>query len=97
MDEQTVKDFLRIDSSEDISFYVDTAVEYVKEAVGVVDEEDPLTRYAICMITQELYDHRTYTGEYSTTAQQNRVRHAAYSILEQIRLRNLAKEAADES
>lgn len=92
MDEQQVRDFLRLDSNEDIRFYIDAATEYVKGAVGGVDEEDPLTRYAICMVTQELYDCRTYTAD----ERKNRIRHAAHSILEQIRLRNQVKEEGNE-
>lgn len=96
MDEQRVKDFLRIDDSEDITFYINAAKAYVLEAVGIYDEQDALTQYAICMITQELYDHRTFTGEYSTTAQQNRVRHIAGSILDQIGLRKYLEDEEGE-
>ncbi len=81
MDLQTVKDFLRIDGEEDISFYVEAAKKYIWEATGTCDEEDTLTQYAICAVTQELYDNRTMTAE----SQKDRVRHVIRSILAQMK------------
>ena len=94
MDERIIREFLRIDDSEDIGFYVETAKEYIKEAVGICDETNKLTQYAICAVTQELYDKRVMT----TDQRADQKRRIINSILVQLRLKNfIAEEDGDES
>ena len=87
------KQFLRIDSDEDISMYIDMACSYIKESVGAIDETDTLTRYLIGILTQEFYDNRVLTMEQA----KDQVRYMAHSILLQLQLRQQLKEEENES
>lgn len=88
-----VKQFLRIDSNDDINVYVDMACSYIKESVGSVDDGDPLTRYLIAILTQEFYDNRVLTMEQA----KDQVRYMAHSILLQLQLCHQLKEEENES
>ena len=83
VDALTVKQFLRLDTDEDISLYLGAAEEYFRDAVG--KDPDPNRYrdvYAVCAIVQELYDSRTYIGP----EKGERIRHVVRSILDHIRL-----------
>lgn len=83
-DTVTVKAFLRLDTDEDISLYINAAKQYFKDAVGVdYDGTKPREVYALCAITQELYDRRTMIAD---DPSKDRLRHVIHSILDHIRL-----------
>ena len=83
IDTQTVKGFLRLDTDENISLYVDAAEAYFKDATGAApDAAKPRDVYAVCAITQELYDNRTLIG----SDKGERLRHVISSILDHVRL-----------
>lgn len=84
----TVKDYLRLDSDEDISLYVDAAENYFREAVGIdPDPASPLQVIAVCAITQEFYDCRTMITQKKPN--EDRLRHIVASILDQVRLNQI--------
>lgn len=81
--DETIKGFLRLDTDEDINLYVDAAEQYFKDAVGAdPDVSRPRDVYAVCAITQELYDTRTMM----TDSKGDRLRHVISSILDHVRL-----------
>ena len=91
-----IKGFLRLDTEEDISIYADAAEQYFYDAVGVEpDANSPRDVYAVCAITQELYDHRTMISD---DPSKDRLRHTIRSILDHCRLDLLPDEevSADE-
>ena len=83
VDSQTVKDYLRLDTDEDISFFIASAEEYFYDSVGIYPNPDKVKHiHAICAITQELYDNRTMMG----SDKPERMRHVIRSILDHIRM-----------
>ena len=90
----TVKAFLRLDTDEDISLYLDAAKQYFKDAVGAdYDRTKPREVYALCAITQELYDHRTMIVD---DPSKDRLRHVISSILDHIRLDMIPEDGDDD-
>ena len=90
--DNTVKSFLRLDTDEDISLYVDAAEEYFKDATGK-DPDASKSRdvYAVCAIAQDFYDNRTLIAD---DPAKDRLRHVISSILDHIRL-DLIQEDGD--
>ena len=93
VDDTTVKNFLRLDTAEDIDLYIDAAEDYFKDAVGAdPDASKARDVYAVCAIVQELYDNRAMI---STDPSKDRVRHVVASILDHIRLDLIGGDSDD--
>ena len=64
MDLSTVKHFLRVDFDDDdelISLEVEAGKEYIKNAVGVYNDTNPLMELLLLSIVTDLYEKRSYT------------------------------------
>lgn len=64
MDIAYVKDFLKVDFNDDdnyIQLLCDGARQYVTNAVGKCDEENPLVKLLMLVIISTLYENREYT------------------------------------
>ena len=83
IDDSTIKSFLRLDTDEDISLYARAAEQYFFDAVGRdPDPDQPRDIYAVCAITQELYDNRTMVTDEKT----DKLRRVIQSMLDHVRL-----------
>lgn len=61
-----VKNFLRVDFDDDdayIQLLIETAEEYITNAVGEFDTKNPLMRLLALTLISSLYDNRQYTVE----------------------------------
>ena len=64
MDIAYVKDFLKVDFTDDdnyIKLLCDVAKQYVINAIGKCDEENPLVKLLMLVIISTLYENREYT------------------------------------
>lgn len=64
MDITYVKDFLKVDFADDdnyIKLLCDVAEQYVINAIGKCDEENPLVKLLMLVIISTLYENREYT------------------------------------
>ena len=94
IDASTIKGYLRLDTDEDISMYIDAAEEYFLDATGKNPEAtSPREVYAVCAITQELYDNRMLIADDPV---KDRLRHVISSILDHIRLDMISGDGDDD-
>lgn len=64
MDLSTVKDFLKVDFSDDdsyILFLIDVAKEYITDSLGVYDNTRQKQKYLLLTLIQDMYNNRSYT------------------------------------
>ena len=64
MDITYAKDFLKVDFADDdnyIKLLCDVAEQYVINAIGKCDEENPLVKLLMLVIISTLYENREYT------------------------------------
>lgn len=65
MTKKEVKSYLRIDIDDDdalLDAMMEAAEDYVKEAVGECDEENPRVNMLLLAIVQDMYDNRTFVA-----------------------------------
>jgi len=89
MDIEAVKEYLRIDDDADdktIELMMNAAKEYIKDAVGKCDEENPKTRMLFMLLMQDFYENRVLTVKESD---KQRVSHVVSSIVLQLQLAEL--------
>ena len=89
MDIEAVKEYLRIDDDADdktIELMMNAAKEYIKDAVGKCDEENPKTRMLFMFLMQDFYENRVLTVKESD---KQRVSHVVSSIVLQLQLAEL--------
>lgn len=64
LDLDIVKSFLRVDYDDDdqlIEFEIQAARDYIKNAVGIFVDGDPLMELLAMKLVTDMYDKRTYT------------------------------------
>ena len=64
MDLSTVKDFLKVDFSDDdsyILFLIDVAKEYITDCLGFYDNTRKKQKYLLLTLIQDMYNNRSYT------------------------------------
>lgn len=64
MDLSTVKDFLKVDFSDDdsyILFLIDVAKEYITDSLGFYDNTRQKQKYLLLTLIQDMYNNRSYT------------------------------------
>lgn len=64
MDLTTVKDFLKIDFSDDdsyILFLIDVSKEYIEDTLGFYDNTKKKQQYLLLTLIQDMYNNRSYT------------------------------------
>ena len=63
MDLSTVKDFLKVDFSDDdsyILFLIDVAKEYITDSLGSYDNTRQKQKYLLLTLIQDMYNNRSY-------------------------------------
>lgn len=64
MNLNTAKKYLRVDYDDEdeiIALEIEAAKEYVKNAVGLYDESNPLTELLVLTLVTDMYEKRSYT------------------------------------
>ncbi len=87
-----VKDYLRIDDDADdyiLSLMIDAAKEYIKDAVGKYDEQNPKMRILLFAIVQDFYENRILTV---TEAARQRLSHVIGTIVVQLQTEELVEK-----
>lgn len=80
-----VKNFLRIDMDEDdeyLNLLIEAAKEYIIDAIGVCDEENPRVKLLMLNIIASLYETRQFTIEKAN----EKVQYTLKSMLMQLQL-----------
>ncbi len=86
MDVDEVKQYLRIDTDADdelLEIMIDAAKDYIKNAVGWFDEENPRMKLCFFALMQELYEQRVYSIQ---EANKRRLAYAIGSMILQLQL-----------
>lgn len=92
MDIDTVKEYLRIDDDADdyvIEMMIAAAKEYIKDAVGRCDEQNPKTKMLFFMLMQDFYENRVLVAKESD---KQRLAHVVGSIVLQLQAAELEGE-----
>ena len=88
MDITFVKNYIRVDTDDDdeyIELLIDVARDYVKNAVGECDEENPRVKLLMINLIATLYEKRQYT----INDKDEKVQYALKSMLTQLQIENL--------
>lgn len=94
MDIETVKEYLRIDDDADdviIQIMMDAAEQYITDAVGGYDENNPKTTMLFLMLMQDFYENRILTVK---EAEKQRLSYVVTTMVAQLQVEELLKEGA---
>lgn len=89
MDIETVKLYLRIDNDEEdglLEMMLETAREYVVDAVGKCDETKSKVRLLLLNIISDIYENRSLMEEKSI----KKLRHSVQSIIFQLQVEEMS-------
>lgn len=92
MDIDAVKEYLRIDDDADdrtIDLMMSAAKDYIKDAVGKCDEQNPKTKMLFMILMQDFYENRVFIVKESD---KQRLTHIVGSIVLQLQAAELEGE-----